>query len=928
MRRLVCLLLAAAAGSAGLPRVAWSTETAGQIVIEGAGDLRGRLKQVGATLTLPVGKHTARVVLPRTRNTDVLHVARKAGVITIELKPAASVHTSTIGSKLVIDVVDGPAVLVSAQAAAQTASQGGASKEAVAADPLIPGLPSGMTASIVGTRIASKPPSTSTLPTATSGVPGGNQLSPLLANKPNETVAASTLPAPATAATDGCLLLPGSGSAGVAAYRRGSDTVIIVDRSTLPPADGTGSWWQAHQPLVTRTAEWTAIRVPTSHVEGIRIDRQAAGLCLSGTPTLPPLGTTLSYRVEQSKVLFSVPHPGRALTVIDPVTHATLLVGTDAGVAGALWPARRSALLAIDESWAGVVVEPSSDRLVLHRNSSGFDLGMDGAASIHLPASFADTALASVDGLTRTLSLFDEPVDTLKRRVQHRALAAALAPLRARSERRLDLAEAMVALGLGSEARSVLITAAADDPEAEASPRASLLTAIVSILDKRNRDADPFASPHFPDTEEAKLWKALAWSPPAPLGPAAATIRRGMPLLLSYPAKLRNVAAGEAARVLLASDDPDALRGMDFLPDTESIRLSRAQAAAKLGHRAEAIASLDPLTRSRDPGVMADALRATIRLRLAAGQLTPASAADLLDAHRLDWRLTGQEANALLEEGDDRACASNLRAALALWQEAALTDPSLREEVGRRQLAALGRLAEPDVAARVGASDYASIVAENTQSIPPGSDLATRLGMILADKFAALGLDDHAATTLEPLVRAMPAGLARARINTQLATLDVARGTPQAAADVLARDDEASLPAALLGCRHLVRAQMLEAGGKSADALTLLAGATDDEALHLEAKLMMERQDWHGAVAPLSQLFHRLPERGSLDATQGAVALQFVAVSVRAGAPLTAVAKAVGPRLADASERRSYEVLLAPLPPQAAPTTMGTVSGI
>ncbi len=924
MRHIACLLLAACVSIAGLPRAAWSSQAEGRIVIEGAGDLRGHLTQLGATLTFPVGKHPAHVVLPHMPVHDVLHVIRRTGVITIELKPGAVVRSSNVGGNLVIDVADPPASRAPTQAAAQPGAPASAPTATAGTDTLIPGLPSGMMASIIGARITTKSVPGTPPPGVRSGVPVDKPASPSPPNGSGSLQPLSIPAASAMAPVDGCLLLPVKGSAGIAAYRRGAETIIIVDQSPVFSTEGTGSWWQAHKPQVTRTADWTAIRVPTARGEGIRIDRQAGGLCLSGTPTLPPPVSTLFYRAEQGALLFSLPHPGRALTVVDPVTHALLLVGTDAGAAGALRPARRSALLAIDESLAGVVVEPSSDRLALHRNSDGYDLGMDGGASIHVAAGFADTAIASVDGLTRTLSLFDAPTSTLALRLQHRALAAAAAPLRARSERRLDLAEAMVALGLGSEARSVLLTATSDDPEAEASPRTALLMAMASIMDKRRRDADPFASPHYPDTEEGKLWQALAWSPPAPLGPAVVTIRRGMPLLLSYPAQLRNLAAREAARVLLASDDPDALRAIDLLPGTENVRLARAEADAKLGHRAEAIAAIDPLTRSRDLAVMAASLRDTIRLRLAAAQLTPAAAADLLDAHRLDWRLVGQEGGALLEEGDDRARVPDLRAAFALWQDAAGADPALREEVGSRRLAALGRLSEPDLAGRVGASDYASIIAENADAIPPGSDLAARLGMILADKFASLGLDDHAATTLEPLVRAMPAGLARASINTQIAALDVARETPEAAADVLSRDDEATLPAALLGRRHLLRARVLDAGGKSADALALLADAKDDEALQLEAKLMMERQDWHGAVGPLSQLFGRLPERGSLDAAQGAVALQFVAASVRDGASLTAAAKAIGPRLEDASERRSYEILMAPLPPAAA----GTVSGI
>lgn len=916
MRAFACTLLLAATFIGMGPAATWAAIAPGHLVIEGAGDLRSHIVQSGATLVLPIGKRRVHLVMPHMPAHDVLHVIRKTSSITIEIRPGSLVQSSTVSGALVIDVSDPPPVHAPVVPVPSGIS---ARKPPAATEALIPGLPDGMVASIIGVQKSAKPPA-SGVPATTSARPAPKTA---LAAPAVAVSAGNVLPSrgsggapdiPSAAASDGCLLLPATHAAGIAMYRRGSDTVVVVDRALVPPSDGNGTWWQAHRPTVTQSAEWTALRVPTPHGEGIRIERQSDGLCLSVTPVLPVGETTIAYRSQSAAVSFSLPHAGRALTLIDPVTRALLLVGTDTGGAGGVRPGRRSALFAIDETLAGVVVEPLSDRLGLHRTSDGFDLAMDGAASIHVPAGFATSAIASMDGLTRTLSLLDEPTDALTRRMRQRALAAATAPLRARSDRRLDLAEAMVALGLGSEARSVLLTAASDDPAAAVSPRAALLAGIASILEHRRGASDAFAAPNFPNTEEAKLWQALSWAPPTPLRSQPATIRRGMPLLLSYPPRLREAAAAQAARVLLAADDPDALRAVDLLPDSEAVRVARARAASRLGHPAVALAALDRLARSRDLGIMADSLREMIRLRLAAGGLTPAAAADLLDAHRFDWRLTGQEATALLEEGDDRLRVPDMRAAFSLWHDAAVLDPTLRPAVDTRRLAALERLARPDVAARVSASDYASIIAENADAIPGGSDLATRTGMILADKFAALGLDDHAATTLEPLVRAMPPGAARAAINTELAAIDVAEGDHPAATLALARDDDASLPAPLVSTRRLVRARVLDAEGRAADALALLADVPDDEGLRLKAKLLMERQDWHAAIVPLSELFHRLPARGALDAAQGAVALQLVAASVRDGAPNSAAAAhAIEPRLTDQSERRSLDVLMAPL---------------
>ena len=371
-------------------------------------------------------------------------------------------------------------------------------------------------------------------------------------------------------------------------FRRRS---IVIDRERRAPAsDGERELVASAQATghPGRGMDGTcACRPPTG--KGIRIERQVDGLCLSGTSP-PCLPGDDHHRISGTRAPQSrspCPHPGRTLTVIDPVTHALLLVGTDVGGAGELRPARRSALFAIDEysrGCRGGAVFRSSRPASHQRRVRSRDgwCALDPRARAASPA----TAIASVDGLTRTLSLVDEPTDALTRRMRQRALAAATAPLRARSDRRLDLAEAMVALGLGSEARSVLLTAASDDPTEAASPRAALLAGIASVLDKRPAGADPFAAPNFPTTEEGKLWRALWPGRLRLLSEAqAATIRRGMPLLLSYPAQAARRSRRVRPRACCSQATiPMGIRAVDLLPDSDAIRLARARAAARLGH--------------------------------------------------------------------------------------------------------------------------------------------------------------------------------------------------------------------------------------------------------------------------------------------------------------------------------------------------------
>lgn len=923
MRALACLFLLICATASGLSQPAGAVGLPGDAALEQDAHLQTSPTQGGVTST---SRHHRRPVAHHASSAGKPSAALRRDILVTAVARRTSAASLGDGSELSTghpDLAHGSTRSTAPPLAPDT--KPAPAKSAIALQgALIPGLPTSMTASIVGLRAGADPQHPVPVPARVQDVSGPGPAARSTTGGERTGAAADV-----SSGETGCLLLPAGRVVGLAMFRRSSQTVVVVDQQLGPLGSAEGDWWELHTPQVIRTARWTAVRVPTSSGDGLRIERREDGLCLIGTQAAAPTAAPVVFHAGNDSVQFSLQHPGNTLTVTDPVTGSLLLVGTDAGNSGAVRTGRRSALFAIDGTLAGIVVEPFSDRLQLHRTSSGFDLVSDGATSIHVTAGFSDTPVASVDGLTRTLSFAAEPTEALVRRMHERALAAAAAPPRARSDRRLDLAEAMVALGLGSEASSVLAAASADDPSAAASPRAALLGAIASILDPGERGPDPFGASAYPSTEEGKLWRALAWQPPAPVGAAIATIRRGMPLLVSYPARLREAAATQAARVLLAGQDPDGLRAIDLLPDSAAIRLARAEARARLGHPAAALAALAELARSRDIAVMANSLRDVIRLKLASGRLTNAAAADLLDAHRLDWRITGQEAPALIEEADDRLRVPDARAAFELWHEALAIDPTVRAQVEPRRLAALSQLAQPASAARVSASDYASIIAENMDLIAANGDLAARTGLILADKFADLGLEDHAAATLDRLVVPMPAGTARAVINTRLASLDVARGAPAAATAALSRDDEAGCPIALVDRRKLIRARALDMAGKSADALALLAAATSEDAVLLKAQLLMERQDWHAALVPLNDLFHRLPTRGPLDATQGAVVLQLVAASVRDGTAASATAaKGIEPRLADASERRSLAVLMAPLAAPADRVRGAATSGI
>ena len=92
--------------------------------------------------------------------------------------------------------------------------------------------------------------------------------------------------------------------------------------------------------------------------------------------------------------------------------------------------------------------------------------------------------------------------------MQEQVLAAAVAPAMARAAPRRDAAEAMVALGMGAEAQSLIQLAVTDDPRA-ATPDLAGLGAIAALIAGRAAESAPLDDPALTGTDEIALWRAV-----------------------------------------------------------------------------------------------------------------------------------------------------------------------------------------------------------------------------------------------------------------------------------------------------------------------------------------------------------------------------------------------------------------------------------
>jgi hypothetical protein len=301
------------------------------------------------------------------------------------------------------------------------------------------------------------------------------------------------------------------------------------------------------------------------------------------------------------------------------------------------------------------------------------------------------------------------------------------------------------------------------------------------------------------------------------------------------------------------------------------------------GKTEAALALLDRVAAGRDRKQAAQAGRDAIEMRLTAGKLTPAAAADALDARLYDWRDDAQEATQRLHIAALRSRAGLWRPALAALRETETLYPAMHAQVRAGERQVIADLLASDGAAHLAPLDLVALVGENADLLSEKGTSET-LAPVLLDKLLALDLPDRADPILARLMGATAAPEAKAALGAKLAALRLDQSDPTGARDALARSDAAGLPASLASHRAVLQARALLLDGSKDAALALLAGQDTPEALDLQATLLEQRQDWHRAETVLQALVHAsLPTTGALTDAQQDMLLRLASAASEAG---------------------------------------------
>ncbi len=715
--------------------------------------------------------------------------------------------------------------------------------------------------------------------------------------------------------------LPFGRDTGVAVLRRGDELWVVfddprpIDLSALRNDPGFG------RAVLTLGPAAALLRIPAPAPATARVTPAERGLIVELLPAGGPAGDTVPAEVldtpEGRRLLLRAQGPGRAVNVQDPETGEVLLVGTLKSGEVRQPVARAFAEFSLVPTLRGVAVIAQSDHVLMRSQPEGFVLmgGPQLANGLSLsPAQLEAPDMLAGHALTRAFDLPALPHDALAERVRLLRGEAAAAPPRARSRPRLALAEAMLALGFGVEARAVLDVAAAEDPVAGATPRWAALAGAASLLAGRLEEARPaLKDGRLDGTDEITLWRAyLADQEGEPADATAPLFAASAGLLPSYPDALRARLGAAAAEAMAEGGEAAAAAALlARLGDLPSLALARALLEEAQGRIDEALAAYDALGGSRDRRMRYLALSRAVELALREGRIGAPEAAARIEPLLYAWRGDAGERLLRLRAAELRADAGDWVGSLALLRETEAAFPEHLAEIRPRTAAAFLALFRDGAADQMPPSQAVALFEESADLLPTGTAGDAVVARV-AERLIALDLTQRAAAMLTRLMAGQPeGGLDRARTGLRLGQLLLGDQDAPGALAALAATEAERLPASLASERLILRARATAASGDRPAALAMLRGLPG--AAETRVDIAAAHGDWAQATAALAEIAEvQLPPPGlALDEPARRLLVRLAAAAALAGdaATLASLAETRGAQMESGAFSEPFRLL-------------------
>lgn len=820
----------------------------------------------------------------------------------VEIVPVrgATIRTSQLASRLIFDVLDGPKPQGVARTTAGNEPASPSKPATIKAVPTRDG-DVGPAARLIAPNqspdarwrsIEAAQTGTEIVVPRGAAMAAGTGVSSTNPNSPTVGLAAVVEPAslPPASEVSRAITLPFGPSVGAAAVRRGSVALVVfddrrpIDLGSLrgdPVFDGASI-------SVLPTA--TVLTLPVGADQSLRLHKAPSGWTIKvhGRGQSPGDLRPISPERADGALRLPAEAPGQVVSVPDPLTGGSILVGTQRADGQASPMDRRTPEFSLLPTWQGVAVVPLSDALTLRPNANGFVLAPDGDRALALSATESQTReMTEAAQASRRYDLPAMSVEGLHRRLQSTLRAAATSAPQARANRRREVAEAMLSLGMGAEMHAVLALARVEDGRAASDPDVVGLAAIAALLAGRRGESAGIEDARLTGTDEIALWRAVRQAMDEPASPrAAALFASAMPLLLSYPEPLRDRLLPIALETMAqGGESSTAQRVLERFGTAPSLDLARGLVAEHSEREpSAALAIYDRVAASSDRRARARAARRAIELRLANGLLSAQQAADAMEKLVYSWRGDELEFETRTRIAALRAQSGAWRPAMALLRETRELYPEHDAALRPQLVDIFTRSLSEDSLAPMSPIDLVALTQENSDLIPAGQE-GIRLASQLAERWMALELPDRAQVVLEKLAQDAPPGATRALFGAKLAALRLQQGDSAGALQALASTvSEGPLPPALLEARTLTFARASSAVGNRDAAVQTLRDLATPAAHELSATLLEEIRDWRGATQALSSLLDAtLPAGGPISDTQAQLVLRLASAASQAG---------------------------------------------
>ena len=684
-------------------------------------------------------------------------------------------------------------------------------------------------------------------------------------------------------------LVPFDSTTGAASFQSGDATYVAfderrpVDMAALrnDPVFGAAS--------VQLLPNGTLFRLKLPQARFISLTQMPQGWRIAALTTAPKR-LSIAAAFADGRLHLAAEQSGAVISLADPDTGATLLVGTQHRPGQGVAMFRRSTEFILRPTIQGVVVEPLADSITLRPVPTGFSLASGPAGLALSSAKSMSDVLMDAAHLTRRLTLPTMPTDVLLRRAFKQLADAAASPPMVRGPKHRAAAQSLLALGFSAEAQSLLRMAAEQDPREAASAETGALAAIAALLAGRIDEADALADPRLDGTDEIALWRAV-WKAMRDEGsPAAAAVFAATaPLIFQYPKPIGEhilplmvetmIQGGEiapAARLLKAyRDDPR------WAPKLAYASALMRQAEGDTG---QALSMLDTLAAGHDQSDRARAAIRAVELRLAAGTLDKIKAADALDKLLYAWRGDARELALRTRVAELRGQTGAWRVALATLRQAETDFPEQAAATHERLKNLFAEIIRDKGTRQIPPIEFVSMVDENTDLIAASGDDDEPIEQSLADRLVALDLPNRAKPALEKLLRAGKSDLAKARFGVSLAMLESREGHDAAVLAVLNATEGHDLPPDLVEQRAILLGGSVARLGDPAAAAALLASLRTGRTTEARARILEGAADWSGAAQAWADCVAlTVPDSGPLDEAGARIVLRLATATARAG---------------------------------------------